>query len=189
MYNPNETTTGDNTCSSSPSPSRNSNDPTCQRLKLTKRFEIEDLEDPAPFVRECITYVESFLRETFPRGMTYTLPYCEVDVEEVAESMESWLLKSAYSSGQLQGTEIGERIEKHFGVPFNHPSMDTRPEEPLLSESLGGHSPGEEDAITDRMDADARRRADAKALEEHEPTRHTGREQHLPGGQAQWQAA
>jgi hypothetical protein len=117
----------------------NNPDPSCQRMKLTKRFEIEDMEDPTSFIRECITYTESMLKQVFPRGMTYTVPYTEVDVEEMAESMESWLLKSAYSSGQLQGTEVGKRIEQHFGVPFNHPSMDTRPEEPLLSESLGGY--------------------------------------------------
>jgi hypothetical protein len=103
----------------------NNPDPSCQRMKLTKRFEIEDMEDPTSFIRECITYTESMLKQVFPRGMTYTVPYTEVDVEEVAESMESYLLKAAYSSGQLQGTMIGERIEQHFGVPYHHPSMNT----------------------------------------------------------------
>jgi hypothetical protein len=117
----------------------NSNDPSCQRMKLTKRFEIGGLENPAPFVRECIQYTEDQFRQIFPRGMTYVVPYTEVDVEEVAESEESYLLKTAYASGQLQGTMIGERIEKHFGVPYHHPSMDTSPDTPLLSESLGGH--------------------------------------------------
>ena len=158
----------------------NSNDPTCDRLKLTKHFEVDLVVDPTDFIREAITYCESLHKEIFPRRMSYNIPYTEVEINPTDESEDRFLLKTAYNSGQLQGTMIGERIEKHFGVPYNHPSMDTRPDVPLLSESLGGYSPGEEDAITDRMDADARRRADAKALEEHEPTRHTGRERTYP---------
>jgi hypothetical protein len=119
----------------------NSNDPTCQRLKLTRHFEITDIVRPEPFIRECIKYTEDAFREIFPRGMTYTLPYteAEVDVIGIANDEDRQLLKAAYSSGQLQGTIIGERIQKHFGVPYTDPSMDTRSEAPLLSESLGGH--------------------------------------------------
>jgi hypothetical protein len=59
----------------------------CQRMKLTKRFEIEDIANPAPFVRECIKYTEDMFREIFPRGMSYTTPYTEVDVNEAAENV------------------------------------------------------------------------------------------------------
>jgi hypothetical protein len=61
----------------------NSNDPTCQRLKLTKHFEIVDIERPEPFIRECIKYTEDAFREIFPRGMSYVLPYTEANVIEV----------------------------------------------------------------------------------------------------------
>lgn len=119
----------------------NSNDPTCQRMKMTKRFEIDIQRDPTLFVRECIKRTEDMFREVFPRGMTYNIPYTEVDVNPVAESDDRWLLRSAYASGQLEGTGVGKLIQEHFGVPFNDPSIDTAPETPLLSESLGGHKP------------------------------------------------
>jgi hypothetical protein len=123
----------------------NSNDPSCQRLKLTKEFMIEDIDRPEPFIRECIKYTEDAFREIFPRGMSYTLPYTEASVIEVVEVTDSddetvmRLLREAYASGQLRGTLIGDKLRDFFGVNYTDPSIDTAPETPLLSESLGGH--------------------------------------------------
>src|SRR3954471_10546078 len=125
----------------------NSNDPTCQRLKLTKHFEIVDIERPEPFIRECIKYTEDAFREIFPRGMSYVLPYTEANVTNVAkltgasDDTVMRLLREAYASGQLRGTLIGDKLRAFFGVNYTDPSIDTAPETPLLSESLGGHKP------------------------------------------------
>jgi hypothetical protein len=154
----------------------NNPDPTCQRLKLTKRFEIEDIANIAPFVRECITYVESFFKEIFPRGMTYPMPYTEVDVNEIPNSNAERLLRQAYASGQLEGTIIGDMLLDYFdGVKHTE----------IKAEPYGADdtklAPSEEDAITNRMDAEARRRADAKTMaREMKPTRHTGNERTYP---------
>src|SRR3954453_12518804 len=90
----------------------NSNDPPCQRLKLTKHFEIVDIERPEPFIRECIKYTEEGFREIFPRVMSYVLPYTEANVTDIAkvtsvsDDTVMRLLREAYASGQLQGTVV-----------------------------------------------------------------------------------
>src|SRR4051812_14954234 len=127
----------------------NSNDPTCQRLKLTKHYEIEDIARIEPFIRECIKYTEDAFREVFPRGMSYVLPYTEVNVSDmdkiigvpVHDDTVMRLLREAYASGQLRDTVIGDKLRAFFGVNYTDPSIDTAPETPLLSESLGGHKP------------------------------------------------
>jgi hypothetical protein len=119
----------------------NSNDPSCQRLKLTKRFEIEDgLEDPTHFIRECVTYVEGFFREIFPKGMTYTVPYTEVNVEEVADphTDAERLLRQAYASGQLNGTIIGGKLRDYFGVSYDMVEAEPYSDPAAQTVSLGG---------------------------------------------------
>jgi len=122
--------------------------PDCQRMKLTKHFEIGDIANPVPFVRECVKNTEDMFRQIFPRGMTYTVPYTMAEVNEVDETIERRLLREAFQSGQLQGTIIGSRIQAFFGG---------------ASDTDDKLAPSEEDAVTDRMDLSARRRADAKA--------------------------
>lgn len=114
----------------------NSNDPTCQRLSLTKRFEIDLDDDNASFVRECIKYTEKMHRDIFPRGMTYNIPYTEVDVNHVADNADRLLLRAAYASGQLRGTILEDQVRIHF-KGASPADMDTAPETPSLSESLG----------------------------------------------------
>ena len=58
----------------------NSNDPTCDRLKLIKHFEVDLTVDPTDFIREAITYVEGLHKELFPRGMSFNIPYTEVEI-------------------------------------------------------------------------------------------------------------
>lgn len=96
----------------------NSNDPSCQRLKFTKRFELEDAAIPEPFIRECIKYTEDQFKLVFPRGMSYTIPYTEATVNKVAGADAERLLRQAYASGQLEGTIIGDMLRTYFGVSY-----------------------------------------------------------------------
>ena len=115
----------------------NSNDPTCQRLKLTKRFEIGDLENPEPFVRECIKHTEDFLRATFPRNMTYVVPYTEVDVSNAASNDAERLLRQAYASGQLKDTIIGGKLRDYFGVSYDMVEAEPYSDPAAQTVSLG----------------------------------------------------
>ena len=116
----------------------NNPDPSCQRMKLTKRFEIEDIANPAPFIRECIKYTEDFFRQIFPRGMSYSVPYTEADISEVDITDSERLLRQAYASGQLEGTIIGNMLRKHFGVSYLEVEAEPYSDPAAQTVSLGG---------------------------------------------------